>query len=113
MFKPTGMGVVIDNLVNNAQKADAASIAFKLLDGGSFWQLNVSDDGRGIDSAVEVDRIFEKGYSRTDGSGLGLYFCQKMLSEIRATIEVVSGERHDKHASGMSFAIKVPKKKGA
>ena len=113
MFKPTGMGVVIDNLVNNAQKAEATSIAFKLLDGGSCWQLNVSDDGRGIDSAVEVDRIFEKAYSRTDGSGLGLYFCQKMLSEIQATIEVVSGNKRGKHTSGMSFVVKVPKTKGA
>ena len=107
LFKPTGLGVVIDNLVSNAQKADAASISFELSDGGAFWQLNVCDDGKGIGSDVDVNRIFEKAYSRTDGSGLGLYFCKKVLADIQASIEV--SPRRKQH-SGMSFVIKVPKK---
>jgi len=107
MFKPTGMSIVIDNLVSNAQKADARSISFMLSDGGSWWRLDVCDDGRGFDPSVDVNRIFEKAYSRTDGSGLGLYFCHKMLSDIKASIEVVSPATRKR---GASFIIKVPKK---
>lgn len=107
MFKPTGMSVVIDNLVSNAQKAEAASIVFKLSDAGAFWQIIVCDDGQGIGSDVDLVRIFDKAYSRTDGSGLGLYFCKKMLADIQASIEVVPPKEQHR---GLSFVIKVPKK---
>lgn len=107
MFKPAGLGVVIDNLVSNAQKADATSILFNLSDAGLCWELKVVDDGKGFGPSVEIGRIFEKAYSRTDGSGLGLYFCQKVLADINGSINVVP---NNCKVSGASFVIKVPKK---
>ena len=104
-FSPTGMGVVIDNLITNAKKADAISISFKLVDRKSSWVIEVLDDGKGISPFVDIERLFEKGYSRTDGSGLGLYFCKKMLEEINGKISVVQNANNQ----GLCFIIEVPK----
>ena len=105
-FNPAGLSVVIDNLVNNAHKAEAAKILFKLSDDGDFWRVDVEDDGKGFAQTVDVGRIFEKAYTRTDGSGLGLYFCRKMLDDMRGTIEVSSTKRK----SGVAFVVRIPKK---
>ena len=105
-FRPAGLSVVIDNLVGNAHKAEAAKISFSLSDGGDSWRIDVEDDGRGLDPSVDISQIFEKGYTRTDGSGLGLYFCRKMLDDMQGSIEVVSGKRK----RGVAFMIRIPKK---
>ena len=98
--------MVIDNLVGNAHKAESAKISFSLSDGGDFWRIDVEDDGRGLDPSVDVSQIFEKGYTRTEGSGLGLYFCRKMLDDMQGSIEVASGKRK----RGVAFTIRIPKK---
>ena len=105
-FKPAGLSVVIDNLVNNAHKAEAAKIGFRLSDGGDCWRIDVEDDGRGFAPTVDIGRIFEKAYTRTDGSGLGLYFCRKMLDDMRGSIEVSRAKRK----SGVAFVVRIPKK---
>lgn len=105
-FRPAGLSVVIDNLVGNAHKAEAAKISFSLSDGGDFWRIEVEDDGRGLDPSVDVAQIFEKGYTRTDGSGLGLYFCRKMLDDMQSSIVIASGKRK----RGVAFTIRIPKK---
>ncbi|MBR5548620.1 MAG: ATP-binding protein [Kiritimatiellae bacterium] len=105
-FKPLGLGIVIDNLVGNAKTADAESIVFELTSTGRDWIVKVRDDGRGLAADVDVDRIFEKAYSRTDGSGLGLYFCQKMLKEIGGSIELSTKQ----DGRGLAFVIRIPKK---
>ena len=105
-FRPAGLSVVIDNLVGNAHKAESAKISFSLSDGGDFWRIDVEDDGRGLDPSVDVSQIFEKGYTRTEGSGLGLYFCRKMLDDMQGSIVVASGKRK----RGVAFTIRIPKK---
>ena len=97
---------MIDNLVGNAKTADAESIVFELTSTGRDWIVNVRDDGQGLAADVDVDRIFEKAYSRTDGSGLGLYFCQKMLKEIGGSIELSTKQ----DGRGLAFVIRIPKK---
>ena len=105
-FKPTGLGIVIDNLVGNAKTADAGMIDFTLSSSGKDWVIMVKDDGRGLDPSANKNRIFEKAYSRTDGSGLGLYFCRKMLGDIGGSIALAS----NKDGHGLSFEIRIPKK---
>lgn len=105
-FRPAGLSVVIDNLVGNAHKAESAKISFSLSDGGDFWRIDVEDDGRGLDPSADVSQIFEKGYTRTEGSGLGLYFCRKMLDDMQGSIVVASGKRK----RGVAFTIRIPKK---
>jgi signal transduction histidine kinase len=47
-------------------------------------------------------RIFEMGYTTTQGSGLGLYHVRQVLGEMGGTIEL-----DESAAKGVAFIIKV------
>lgn len=73
-FKPLELSLEIDNLVSNAVKAkaknfhiDCTSVEDKLL-------LEIYDDGNGLPQNISsAQDVFEKGFTTTNGSGLGLY----------------------------------------
>lgn len=73
-FKPLELSLEIDNLVSNSVKAksknfhiDCSALEDKLL-------LEIYDDGRGLPHTINhAQDVFEKGFTTTNGSGLGLY----------------------------------------
>lgn len=105
-FKPIDVAVVVDNLIANARKARATRIKFEISHPHKDTiHLIVSDNGRGIDKSIESnERLFEKGFTKTDGSGLGLFHVRHVLGEMKGTIEV--GERPER---GASFVIRIAK----
>lgn len=105
-FKPIDITVVVDNLIANAKKAKATKITFHIThpDKDSIHVL-VSDNGKGFNPRItDLSRVFEKGFTMTDGSGLGLYHIQHVLGEMNGTIEAqrVKG-------SGAVFLIRISK----
>ncbi len=106
-FKPIDVAVVVDNLIANARKARATRVKFEISHPSkSTIHVQVSDNGRGFDQHIaEVDRVFEKGFTTTDGSGLGLYHVRHVLGEMNGTIEPikVDGQR------GAAFLIRIAK----
>ncbi|NWC78222.1 ATP-binding protein [Pseudomonas sp. P7759] len=106
-FKPIDISVVIDNLVSNARRARASKITFEITHPSkNSVHITVADNGRGfIDSIDDLDRIFEKGYTKTDGSGLGLYHVSHVLGEMNGTIEALSKTG----TKGASFLIRIAK----
>lgn len=106
-FKPIDISIVIDNLIANAKKARANNISFKLsTPEKEVIHIEVKDNGRGLAKEIPAsERIFEKGFSTTDGSGLGLYHIQHVLGEMNGTIEVL--ESNDSKEKGMSFLIRI------
>ncbi|MES0129730.1 ATP-binding protein [Mesorhizobium sp. M0029] len=104
-FKPIDVSIVVDNLVANAKKANATRIDFEIThpDKDSVY-MRISDNGRGFHSQIDdLDRIFEKGFTMTDGSGLGLYHVRHVLGEMKGTIEAA---RNDPKR-GSSFLIRI------
>lgn len=87
-FRPMEIAIVVDNLINNARKARATRIDFRLFrHNRSTLELVVEDDGRGFPSDIDdLDQIFQLGFSRTSGSGLGLYHVRQVLGEMGASI---------------------------
>ncbi|MBR3924303.1 MAG: hypothetical protein IKJ45_14390, partial [Kiritimatiellae bacterium] len=98
-FNPLEMGVVFDNLISNSKKAHASSLTFESMEYKDSNMLLITDDGDGL--TEDTDRIFENGYTRTNGSGIGLYFCKKLLEKVHADI-IVSPIQPKK---GASFAL--------
>lgn len=98
-FNPLEMGVVFDNLISNSKKAHASSLTFESMEYKDSYMLLITDDGDGL--TEDTDRIFENGYTRTNGSGIGLYFCKKLLEKIHADI-ILSPIQPKK---GTSFAL--------
>jgi signal transduction histidine kinase len=106
-FKPIDISVVVDNLVANARRARATNITFAITHPTKETiHVRVSDNGRGFNDQIDdLSRIFEKGYTMTEGSGLGLYHVRHVLGEMQGTIEPsrpVSG-------SGAVFLIRISK----
>lgn len=106
-FKPIDVSVVIDNLIANARKARATRVKFEISHPTkSTIHVRVSDNGRGFDQKIaELERVFEKGFTTTDGSGLGLYHVRHVLGEMNGTIEPITldGQR------GAAFLIRIAK----
>jgi hypothetical protein len=102
-FKPIEVAILVDNLISNAGRADATTISF-LIEQPSATELRVvvEDDGRGIDSDVpDLKRLFEKGFTTTDGSGLGLFHVAQILDDLGGSIVA------ERKAGGARFVIRI------
>lgn len=66
----------------------------------------MTDNGRGFDETIDdLDRVFEKGFTMTDGSGLGLFHVRHVLGEMNGTIAASRPEGRQ----GAVFLIRVSK----
>ncbi|URI09424.1 ATP-binding protein [Aquincola tertiaricarbonis] len=102
-FNPIDASIIVDNLVSNARKARASRISFVLSkqDRGGLI-IRVEDNGRGLAPGTNRARIFEMGYTSTQGSGLGLYHVRQALGEMGGSIEL-----DDQVSPGLGFIITI------
>jgi signal transduction histidine kinase len=110
-FKPIEIGMVIDNLVSNAAKARADNILFLLRvpkGQNPALTIEVADDGTGwAKSFTDLSRVFEKGVTTTDGSGLGLYHVKQLIEGMKGVAEPVR-EPYSDDLNGAHLILKVP-----
>ena len=105
-FNPIDASIVVDNLISNARKAKASRIKFVLAqEDKSGLTIRVSDNGRGLASGTNRSRIFEMGYTTTQGSGLGLYHVQQALGEMGGSVEL-----DDQVEKGFGLVIRIAAK---
>jgi signal transduction histidine kinase len=103
-FNPIDVSIVVDNLLSNARRAKATQVKFMISRfERSGLEIHVSDNGRGIGPGVDRDRIFDMGYTTTQGSGLGLYHIRQVLGEMGGSIELEDSVV----GLGTTFLIKV------
>lgn len=103
-FRPIEVSIVIDNLISNAERAHATEVMFDLSNPDKkTLLLTVTDNGRGLSPSItDVGQIFELGFTRTSGSGIGMYHVRQVLGEMGGSISVDTAVR-----SGAKFDIKV------
>ena len=110
-FRPIEVGIVIDNLLSNAVKARAAKIGFFLeVSKGPkpVLSITVADDGMDWPASLDpVGRVFEKGVTTTDGSGLGLYHVKQVIERLGGAVEAVP-KPYSKEFDGAQLRLKVP-----
>lgn len=107
-FNPIDASIIVDNLISNARKAKASRIKFVLTqEDKSGLTIHVNDNGRGLTPGTNGARIFEMGYTTTQGSGLGLYHVRQALGEMGGSIE-----RDDQVLKGLGLVIKIAAKGG-
>ena len=101
-FLPIELSMVIDNLVENARKAGSTTVNLNIEKINSKQiEIKVTDDGHGI-QAYEKNRIFEKGFSTTEGSGLGLYHVKHIIEQMGGSISL-----NENFENGSQFIIKL------
>jgi two-component system sensor histidine kinase/response regulator len=108
---PTCVGVLFENLVDNALKYNhaggAVTVAASLAQGEV--RVEVRDTGPGI-AAEALPHLFDEFFrargarrSGVRGSGLGLAICRRIAHEMGGTIEVTSTP-----GEGSSFVVRLP-----
>lgn len=103
-FNPIEMGMVLENFIGNSKKARASNITFSSLLKERILNIIIEDNGKGLDKEIkEKDRIFEKGFTRTSGSGLGLYFCRNQIESLGGDLNL----SNDQPKRGVSFTIRI------
>ncbi len=102
-FKPIEVAILVDNLISNAGRAGAAKISFAIEQpANKELRITVHDNGRGFDpSLIDLTRVFEKGFTTTEGSGLGLFHVAQILDDLGGSI---TAERQPR---GASFVIRI------
>ena len=101
-FNPMDVGIIVENLISNAKRAEAKHIMFDIRGrDDKAIVLIVSDNGQGLPRSADPNRIFGMGYTTTSGSGLGLYHVRQVLGDMGGSIEF---DREHK-GRGASFKI--------
>jgi len=103
-FKPIELSMLIDNLVSNSKKAGTSTITIDIQQiSPKEIELTFVDDGRGFDRSIkDLGRIFEKGFTTTDGSGLGLYHVAYIVDQMGGSIDI-----DQSYLEGAKFMIRI------
>ncbi|SMN01908.1 putative two-component system sensor histidine kinase, putative heat shock protein [uncultured Candidatus Thioglobus sp.] len=89
-IRPLEITTLIDNFIQNSKKANAKNIHFKLNVKNDIFDMLIIDDGDGIQKE-NIDKIFDFGFTTTDGSGIGLSSIKKTINDMHyADINVKS-----------------------
>lgn len=101
-FRPLEIIIVIDNLLSNSYKAGAKNVEIiwrKEKD--SKIKMIYKDDGCGIPK-LNQDKVFEFGFTTTDGSGLGLYHIKQIINRMHGSIAINRNVEN-----GVEFVVEV------
>ena len=95
-FKPLEISLMLDNLVSNAIRANAHNFYLEFTEETDHLVITISDDGKGLSQIIDNPNcVFEKGFTTTAGSGLGLYNISNLITEMGGKITSVKGENNE------------------
>jgi len=101
MMRPIEIAILFDNLISNAEKARARHMRFDIETRGSSLSIRVANDGEKVPKNM-VNSMFELGISGRGGSGIGLYTCKEIITEMGGEI---SFDGNDQKLGGAAFTI--------
>ena len=88
-FRPLEITTLIDNFIHNAEKAGAKNVVFVIDELDKKLHITIINDGRGIPTQ-NISRIFELGFTTTNGSGIGLYNVKTIVERLNGNVCVES-----------------------
>ncbi len=100
-IKPIELNIVVDNLINNARKANASTLTLMFSVRNNKLVMSFVDNGFGI-PAENLSKIFNLGFTTTDGSGIGLYHVKEIIDSMGGEISVVNNPER-----GITFSIQL------
>ena len=105
-FRPLDVSIIIDNMISNSKKADATSLSIELRPlSDKTIELSFKDNGKGLNKDIkDANSIFEKGFSTTRSTGLGLYHVKNITEENKWGVSV-----NTKVPKGIEFIITIKK----
>jgi len=102
LFKPLEFAIIIDNLISNSIKAGSNEISISIKkEEPSGIILIIDDDGKGV-KEEDIKNIFNFGFTRTGGSGIGLSHVKEIVERLNGTVSLIP-----KKSRGATFEIKI------
>jgi PAS domain S-box-containing protein len=107
---------VFSNLIGNSIKHSKGRLTINIkleritdLDKQQFCRISIEDNGPGIpdERKCEIFERFKKGYSKTRGTGLGLYIVKTLVDDFQGSIWVEDRVLGD-YKQGSRFVITLP-----
>lgn len=98
------MSILVDNIISNADKADAKNLKVKISKiGGNTLRISFVDNGNGLSAKLDKpDSMFEIGVTTTSGSGLGLYHAREIVEKFGGKITAIPQQ-----PKGMEIRVEV------
>lgn len=94
-FAPIDISIIIDNMISNAKKARATTLNIEFCKSKDNLLIIFTSNSPFDSSIKDIDVIFEKGFSTTRSTGVGLYHIRNIVSDNKWTI---SAERFENSA---------------
>lgn len=88
MFNPLEFSIIIDNIADNARKANATKLYIDFGNDDKGRYIKWIDNGYGLQADCDSSKVFEQGYTTTNGTGIGLYTVKKYAKKMNATVTV-------------------------
>jgi signal transduction histidine kinase len=104
LFRPLDLALVIDNLASNSRKSGAGLMRWEVTAVPHLLRVRVANDGSPMREEF-INTLFSLGASSTKGTGIGLYTCRLLLSQIGADI-IFAG--NDPLLGGAAFELSFP-----
>lgn len=79
-FKPQYISLLLDNLISNSQKSHATEFYFEMSN-ESTPNIVIYDNGDGF-GELDLNKVFEFGFSNTGGTGIGLYNVKTVVEKM-------------------------------
>lgn len=88
-FKPMEITIILDNIINNARKAKSSNLNILFQVSLNSIEIIFKDNGKGLDVNIEnIDDTFQKGFTTTKGSGLGLHHIKQIIDLMQGSISL-------------------------
>ena len=84
-FKPIEVSILIDNFISNARKAGGDSIVMEFSADRQVMRMLIADNGRGV-ADENRESLFERGFTTTGGSGMGLGHMRTIVESMGGSI---------------------------
>ena len=82
MINPLEFSMIIENIIYNSFKARSQNLYINITAEDKWININFKDDGVGLSNKIaEPQRIFELGFSTTNGTGVGLAYAKKTIEQ--------------------------------
>lgn len=105
-FRPLEVSIVLDNFISNAKKAGASSISLRFKVADKHLHIQIADNGKGIDSKISKN-IFNRGFTTTKGSGIGLHYVKTILENMKGSVKFMGNDFEDL-GRGACFEVTLP-----
>lgn len=88
-FAPIDISILVDNMVSNARKAKASELLISTVIENEKLKIRFTSNKEFDSDIQELDELFEKGFSTTRSTGVGLYHIKSIVEENGWKIEAI------------------------